>query len=132
MQNFVFVWFLGCLSGQVICEHGFESRFLLKKLKMYVLQILFQINLRILNLQLQHNGRAHASLSRDLGFKSHLVLGFFLLLCFPTFLHLWSVLNQVPQGRRSLTGCCERKKWMPGCAARGEAGSKGSNWVLKI
>ena len=38
---------------------------------------------------------------------------FFLLL---SLLHLWSVLNQVPQGGASLTVCCEKKKWMPCCA----------------
>ena len=35
-----------------------------------------------------------------------------LLLSFPTFLHQWSFLNQVPLGGASLTVCCERKKWM--------------------
>ena len=35
---------------------------------------------------------------------------FFLLLSFPTFLHKWSVLNQVPQRGASLIACCERKK----------------------
>ena len=35
---------------------------------------------------------------------------FLLLLSFPTSLHHWSVLNQVPQ-RDAM--CCERKKWRP-------------------
>ena len=35
---------------------------------------------------------------------------FFLLLFLPTFLHQWSVLNQVTQGGASLTLCCESNK----------------------
>ena len=37
---------------------------------------------------------------------------FFLLLSFPTFLHQWSLLNQVTQGAASPTVCCGRKKKM--------------------
>ena len=40
--------------------------------------------------------------------------GFFLL-SFPTYLHQWSVLNQVSQGGASLTVCCESNK--NGCLA---------------
>ena len=32
------------------------------------------------------------------------------LFSFPTSLQQWSVLNQVPQGGASLTGCCESNK----------------------
>ena len=56
---------------------------------------------------------------------------FLLLLSFPIFLHQWSVLNQVPQVGASLTMCCERKKWMPSCAAWGKTGSIGSHWIKK-
>ena len=41
---------------------------------------------------------------------------FLLLLSFPSFLHKWSVLNQVPQGGASLTVCCEGK-YKIGCLA---------------
>ena len=37
-------------------------------------------------------------------------LGFFLLPSFPTFLHQWSGLNQLPQESASLSVCCESNK----------------------
>ena len=42
----------------------------------------------------------------------------FFLFFFPTSLHQWSVLNQVPEGGASLTGVVKAlNKWMPSCAA---------------
>ena len=47
----------------------------------------------------------------------------FFSLSFPTFLHQWSVLIQVPQGGTSLSVCCEMDTaW----------GKTGSDWVNKI
>ena len=61
--------------------------------------------------QLWPSGRVLESSSGGGWFESCRVLGFFLLLLsFPTFLHKWNVLNQVPQGGASLTVCCENKK----------------------
>ena len=58
------------------------------------------------------------------------MLGFFLLiLSSPSFLHPWSVLNQVPQGGASQLCVVKEKKWMPSCAAWGKTGSISSDWV---
>ena len=58
-------------------------------------------------------------------------MGLFLLplLYFPTYLHQWSVLNQVPQRGASLTLGCEITT---GSAAWGKTGSKSSYWVKKF
>ena len=56
-------------------------------------------------------------------------LHFFLLLSCLTLFHQWSVLNQVPQGGASLTVCCKRTKWIPGCGAWGQTGSISSDSI---
>ena len=64
--------------------------------------------------RLQHNGLAQTLQSGGRGLKFRQVLGFFLLLSFPTFLHQWNLLNKVPQVAASLTVSCERNN---GCLA---------------
>ena len=58
---------------------------------------------------------------------------FFFFLSLSTFLHQWSVLNQVPHGGASLAECYERnkKKWMPSWNAWCETCSISSDWVKK-
>ena len=57
---------------------------------------------------------------------------FFFVLSLPTLLRHWSVLIQVPQGGASLTTCCEIKKWMPSCAAKGKTGSNEIKLAKKL
>ena len=70
---------------------------------------------------------AHALKSGGHGFESRRVLGFyFLLLCFPTFLHQWGVLNQVPPEVASLI--VKALKIDACCAAWAKSGSINSDW----
>ena len=49
---------------------------------------------------------------------------YFFFLSSPTFLHQWSVFDQVPQGGASLSVCCNIFfKWMPSCSALGKISS---------
>ena len=54
---------------------------------------------------------------------------FFLLISFPTFLQLWSVLHQVPQGVVSLSmmEASNNKNWLPSCCGCDKTGSISTN-----
>ena len=77
------------------------------------------------------NGYKTASMNLSLNAFRWIVISlhFFLLLSCLTLFHQWSVLNQVPQGGASLTVCCKRTKWIPGCGAWGQTGSISSDSI---